>query len=387
MNTVFILGAPGVGKTHLVRALLGDDTELVDSPKWTLRKDGSIAAAGHYTGEDFDGADTIPYDGAAAAAEYLRAHLTRYPMVLLDGDRMCSRTTLESVSKFSEPLAILLDAPDSVLQERRALRGSDQNASWIKGRQTKAQRFFDEFPGDKVRIDATDPEMVSNVQAWLEGNPVAVQVAPELTQLLMDISGLNLDPKNARTHDDRNINLIARSLLRFGQRKPVVVQKNGMVIRAGNGTVQAAQQLAWGKIAAVVVDEDDAEATAFGLVDNRTSELSGWDSAMLSGLMEDLTDDLDFAADDLGWDDAEMEALFYEGLPASPPELAGLELPEPSRLEAPDIKGEDTRNAYLALVYKTDEDKQAWLKRLGLPENTKKTWLTLKDMEERVGKA
>ena len=82
-----------------------------------------------------------------------------------------------------------------------------------------------------------------------------------LASLAHPIDGLNLDPKNARAHDEASVQVIRDSLRRFGQRKPIVVQRGGMLVRAGNGLVMAARAEGWTHVAAVVVDESDVEAT------------------------------------------------------------------------------------------------------------------------------
>jgi len=84
------------------------------------------------------------------------------------------------------------------------------------------------------------------------------------------------DPANARKHDERSIESIKASLLRFGQQKPIVVDENN-VVRAGNGTLEAARQLGWSKIAVVMTDLRGDELKAFAIADNRTADLSYWD--------------------------------------------------------------------------------------------------------------
>lgn len=61
--------------------------------------------------------------------------------------------------------------------------------------------------------------------------------------LAIPIDSLNLDPANARLHDEKNLAAIKGSLARFGQRLPLVVQQQGMIVRAGNGRVVAAKML------------------------------------------------------------------------------------------------------------------------------------------------
>ena len=68
-------------------------------------------------------------------------------------------------------------------------------------------------------------------------------IALPLRPLAVSIDSLNLDPANARLHDEKNLAAIKGSLARFGQRLPLVVQKQGMIVRAGNGRVVAAKML------------------------------------------------------------------------------------------------------------------------------------------------
>lgn len=49
--------------------------------------------------------------------------------------------------------------------------------------------------------------------------------APALHPELVQISTLNLDPKNARLHGQRNLDVIGYSLGKFEQVKPIVVSR------------------------------------------------------------------------------------------------------------------------------------------------------------------
>jgi DNA modification methylase len=110
-------------------------------------------------------------------------------------------------------------------------------------------------------------------------------IAESLLSLVMPIDELHLDPANARTGHD--IEKIAASLAQYGQRKPLVVNRQqNMKIEAGNGTWQAAKKLGWTYIAAVIVDDDPTTAAAFGIADNRTAELSKWDPDALEDILE-----------------------------------------------------------------------------------------------------
>lgn len=145
-------------------------------------------------------------------------------------------------------------------------------------------------------------------------------IHPDLLHLAVPIGQLTPDPKNRRVHDDRNIAAIVTSLRDHGQRKPVVCQRKdgALIIRAGNGTVEAAKRLGWPEVAALVVDESDKEAVKYALRDNRTAELAEWD---LPGLGEDLRflKEEGVLIDEVGWDAYESEPLMAaEWEPADP---------------------------------------------------------------------
>ena len=136
-------------------------------------------------------------------------------------------------------------------------------------------------------------------------------IAEPLRKLAVPVESLNLDAANVRTHDDRNIDAICRSLSRWGQRQPIVVQKQGMIVRAGNGRLIAARKLGWSHIAAIVVDEDSAEAAAYAIADNRTAELAGWDDEALASMLKSLDVDLE----DVGFNDKELDDIIADLTP------------------------------------------------------------------------
>jgi hypothetical protein len=122
----------------------------------------------------------------------------------------------------------------------------------------------------------------------------------------LSIDSVRLDPSNARRHPSRNIDAIKDSLARFGQQKPLVVDADG-IVRAGNGTLEAARALGWTEIAVVRTTLEQAEAVAFAIADNRTSDLEEWDFARLSEQLSALQE-VDSSLL-VGWPEEEMRAL------------------------------------------------------------------------------
>jgi site-specific DNA-methyltransferase (adenine-specific) len=102
------------------------------------------------------------------------------------------------------------------------------------------------------------------------------------------IDDLELDPNNARRHSKKNLDAIAASLERFGQRKPIVVWRNRVV--AGNGTLVAARSLGWREISVARCPDhwDELQVKAFALADNRSAELAEWDEQVLNAQLQEL---------------------------------------------------------------------------------------------------
>ena len=143
MNTLcWIVGAPGVGKTTIARQLLDPDSYLIPKPKWTVGE--GVVAAGHYSGQTFDGADMVPYNGAKEALAYWAAHLKNTKLTLFDGDRFSNAGAVEylrAAAPDSHFMVVLVLAEQATLDARRAARGSNQDPVWMKGRVTKAHNF------------------------------------------------------------------------------------------------------------------------------------------------------------------------------------------------------------------------------------------------------
>lgn len=105
-------------------------------------------------------------------------------------------------------------------------------------------------------------------------------IAESLAGLAVPIDRLKPLEGNPRRGD---VAAVARSLRRFGQRKPVVARPDGTVI-AGNHLLAAAQELGWTELAVSWADDDDATAKAFALADNRTAELGSFDLGDLAAM-------------------------------------------------------------------------------------------------------
>jgi ParB-like chromosome segregation protein Spo0J len=125
------------------------------------------------------------------------------------------------------------------------------------------------------------------------------------------VADLSNDPANARKHGEKNIATIVASLRRFGQQKPIVVDSSG-VVRAGNGTLEAARQLGWDTIEIQRTELTSSDAIAYAIADNRTSELAEWDDDILAAQLQGLLTEDEELLDAAGFDEDELAALLDE---------------------------------------------------------------------------
>lgn len=110
----------------------------------------------------------------------------------------------------------------------------------------------------------------------------------DIDMQIVPIASLLADPRNARHHDEKNIEAITASLRKFGQQKPIVVDQTGKRVIAGNGTLVAAQRLGWENVAVSKSSLADLQADAYGIADNRSAELASWRDDVLASVLKDI---------------------------------------------------------------------------------------------------
>lgn len=93
---------------------------------------------------------------------------------------------------------------------------------------------------------------------------------------------------NARTHDEKQIDLIARSIEEFGFLNPILIDRDKNVI-AGHGRILAAKKLGMKTIPVLFVEGlTEEQRRAYVLADNRLTELGGWDEDLLNAELDAL---------------------------------------------------------------------------------------------------
>lgn len=110
------------------------------------------------------------------------------------------------------------------------------------------------------------------------------------------LADLRQDPRNARRHSDRNLDMIGESLRTVGAARGIVIDEEA-IIRAGNGTVLAALKAGLSKLRIVDAAPDEMVAIRrsglskrqkelLSLFDNRAAEMGTWDPDALQALVD-----------------------------------------------------------------------------------------------------
>lgn len=103
--------------------------------------------------------------------------------------------------------------------------------------------------------------------------------------------------RNAKKHDDTQINNVAESIRQFGFVQPIVIDSNGVIV-VGHCRFEAAKRLKYAEVPCIMVDDLTPEQVdALRIVDNKTNE-SPWDIDLLTEELQDL----DLSMFDFAWD-------------------------------------------------------------------------------------
>lgn len=141
----------------------------------------------------------------------------------------------------------------------------------------------------------------------IEGIPVYCAI-----DKVEDIEKVIPNPRNPNTHNDRQIELLAKVIKAQGWRAPVTVStRSGYIVR-GHGRLMAARKLGLSQVPVDYQDyANEAEEWADLIADNRIAELSEWNLPTLKDILEEI----DTGAIDMdltGFDADELEKLMTQ---------------------------------------------------------------------------
>jgi hypothetical protein len=192
VNLVYLVGAPGVGKSTLMAELTGGchrlpvnlpvgHDRLVDVGRAEVV---AVELGRHRPG--FPGTDTLPLNVSPVACRWVAA-AGPGPLVLAEGDRLAHTGFLDAAAYGGYRVTVVhLTAPPDVLDARCAQRGSTQNEAWRQGRLTKSARLA-AYAAERY------PPLIT-----LHTNLIASALAARLRTVLPALS-----PLPERTHADQ----------------------------------------------------------------------------------------------------------------------------------------------------------------------------------------
>ena len=152
-----------------------------------------------------------------------------------------------------------------------------------------------------------------------DGQGVATELATAQKELTTAFSGvierrsidqLKANPRNARTHSKKQVQVLAASIREFGFLGAVLVDEADQLL-SGHGRIEAARTLGMTEVPTIAVKHLTPERKrAFALADNRLAELAGWDDELLSIELIELSElELDFDFEVTGFDTVDVDRL------------------------------------------------------------------------------
>lgn len=143
-------------------------------------------------------------------------------------------------------------------------------------------------------------------------------INPTLQSLAVPIGTLVPDPKNARAHNERNLEVISNSLKEHGQDTPIVAEKGTNIIIKGHGRLAAAKMLGWTHIAVVFVESSGENSRiSRSLVDNQSAALATWDFDALMASLNTLVEN-DVSIEDIGFSQEDLVPIMADNQQPEP---------------------------------------------------------------------
>ena len=140
MKVIAIGGEPGAGKSTLMKRVI---EHFQMEPKYDayklvpyLLKDNIYILGKYEEGQTFSGTDRMSMAVQPEAIKFLKT-LPSNSVVLYEGDRLFTASFLEHCNENYDTQIIYLKTNKEVRTERYKERGSNQDETWLRGRESK----------------------------------------------------------------------------------------------------------------------------------------------------------------------------------------------------------------------------------------------------------
>ncbi|MEE1047189.1 MAG: ParB N-terminal domain-containing protein, partial [Clostridia bacterium] len=134
----------------------------------------------------------------------------------------------------------------------------------------------------------------------------------------LQISDLTPYEKNARKHEDTDVQTIVASIKEFGFDDPIGVWGEDNLIVEGHGRLMAAKKLGMETVPVIHLDHlTDEQRRAYALAHNKTAEMSEWDFDSLEQELDELSQDFDMSefGFELNLDENEPQEIEEDEIP------------------------------------------------------------------------
>ncbi len=168
----------------------------------------------------------------------------------------------------------------------------------------RGRRKKDQGTGRRIEAGCSGISREEAIRLQAQIKAAKIEVIP--------IGALRANPKNAKRHPAKQIELLASNMRQFGFTNPLLVDED-CVILAGHGRREAAIELGLEEVPAIRLIGLSAQAKrALALADNKLSELGEWDDNALRAVLSELLDpglDLSFDVGITGFETVEIDRL------------------------------------------------------------------------------